>query len=128
LKYADDCDNLKVVAGCAIPTERTILTVHICFRLLKPADTVVLCRSIQVATREMMPTNNLKLHICLTVSSVMFVCLCVKRTTRQIVEDPNTPEMQLNGTPGQITDLVDQIELTQEQVDQMRKGGTDNGK
>jgi hypothetical protein len=80
-------------------------------------------KTIQELRRETMFRTNLKSHVGLTVLLAALVCLCGTQAVAQIPEDPDPPEAPVTGTPPFIADLVDQTELTPEQVDQMRTGG-----
>ena len=63
-----------------------------------------------------------KSHVGLALLVAGLVCLCSMQATAQTPEDPDPPLITIPGAPGFINDLVNQTELTPEQVEQMRTG------
>ena len=64
-----------------------------------------------------------KSNIILALLTAGLVCLCGTQTMGQTPEEPEPPEAAVIATPGFIGELVEQTELTPEQVEQMRSGG-----
>ena len=70
-----------------------------------------------------MPKRNLKLYVGLTLLVVGLFSVCSTQIMGQTPEDPDSPEVEVIASPGFIADLVEQTELTTDQVEQMRSDG-----
>ena len=64
-----------------------------------------------------------KSNIILALLTAGLVCFCGTQATGQTPEEPEPPEVEVTATPAFITVLVEQTELTPDQVEQMRTSG-----
>ena len=67
--------------------------------------------------------KNLKSQAVLALLAGAFVCFCGTQAMGHTPEDPDPSDVEKTGTPDFIAELVDQTELTPEQVEQIRSGG-----